>query len=73
MHTILMSIQHQANYDEKQFKTFIHKEIMQYIANKYHLNLDFKYLINPTGKFVIGGPAGDTGLTGRKLMVDTYG
>lgn len=73
IHTILMSIQHQANYDEKQFKTFIHKEIMQYIANKYHLNLDFKYLINPTGKFVIGGPAGDTGLTGRKLMVDTYG
>ncbi len=73
IHTILMSIQHQANYDEKQFKTFIHTEIMQYIANKYHLNLDFKYLINPTGKFVIGGPAGDTGLTGRKLMVDTYG
>lgn len=71
--TILMSVQHQANYNEQQFKTFIHQEIMQYVAKKYQLNLDFKYLINPTGKFVIGGPAGDTGLTGRKLMVDTYG
>jgi len=73
IHTILMSIQHQAHYDETQFKQFIHTEIMQYVAQKHHLNLDFAFLINPTGKFVIGGPASDTGLTGRKLMVDTYG
>lgn len=73
IHTILMSIQHQADYDETKFKKFIHEEIMQFIAKKYNLNDDFKFLINPTGKFVIGGPAGDTGLTGRKLMVDTYG
>lgn len=73
VHTMLMSVQHQTSYNEKQFKAFIHQEIMQHVANKYGLNLDFKYLINPTGKFVIGGPAGDTGLTGRKLMVDTYG
>ena len=37
------------------------------------MNTDFKYLVNPTGRFVIGGPAGDTGLTGRKIIVDTYG
>lgn len=73
IHTILMSIQHEANYEESEFKKFIHEEIMQKVAKKYDLNLDFEYLINPTGKFVIGGPAGDTGLTGRKIMVDTYG
>ena len=37
------------------------------------INSDFKLLVNPTGKFVIGGPHGDTGLTGRKIIVDTYG
>lgn len=71
--TILMSIQHQADYDEIEFKKFIHEEIMQFVAKKYNLNTNFEYYINPTGKFVIGGPNGDTGLTGRKLMVDTYG
>lgn len=73
IHTILMSIQHQADYNEFKFKKFIHEEIMQFVSKKYNLNDDFNFLINPTGKFVIGGPAGDTGLTGRKLMVDTYG
>ena len=43
------------------------------VAKSFNLNTDFKVLINPTGKFVIGGPAGDTGLTGRKIIVDTYG
>ncbi len=71
--TILMSIQHDPDYDEKAFKTFIHEHIMKTIASKYRLNLDFKVLINPTGRFVIGGPQGDTGLTGRKIIVDTYG
>ncbi|UWD34272.1 methionine adenosyltransferase [Mesomycoplasma molare] len=71
--TILMSIQHDENYDENLFKSFIKKEIMLYIAKKYNLNEDFKILINPTGKFTIGGPIGDAGLTGRKIIVDTYG
>lgn len=73
IHTILMSIQHDANYDEKEFKEFIKNEIMFYVADKYKLNRDFKIFINPTGKFVIGGPIGDTGLTGRKIIVDSYG
>ena len=71
--TILMSIQHLANYNEENFKNFIKNEIMIKIAQKYNLNTDFKVLINPTGKFVIGGPEGDAGLTGRKIIVDTYG
>lgn len=71
--TMLMSIQHTEDYDETQFKTFIQEEIMKKIAQKYNLNTDFKILINPTGKFVIGGPEGDAGLTGRKIIVDTYG
>ncbi|MGZ9413273.1 methionine adenosyltransferase [Mycoplasma sp. Z386] len=71
--TILMSIQHDANYDENAFKSFIKEEIMLYISNKYNLNNNYKILINPTGKFVIGGPIGDAGLTGRKIIVDTYG
>ena len=71
--TMLMSIQHKKNYNEQEFKEFIKKEIMEKIAQKYNLNSDYKVLINPTGKFVIGGPEGDAGLTGRKIIVDTYG
>ena len=73
VHTILMSIQHLEDYNEEEFKKFIKNEIMIKIAKKYGLNTDFKVLINPTGKFVIGGPEGDAGLTGRKIIVDTYG
>lgn len=71
--TILMSVQHDENIDLQVFKKYIHEEIMIKVAESFGLNTDFKYLINPTGRFVIGGPAGDTGLTGRKIIVDTYG
>mgnify|MGYP001132404613 CR=1 FL=1 len=71
--TILMSIQHDANYDEDKFKKYIVEHIMKVVASKYKLNEDFNILINPTGRFVIGGPEGDAGLTGRKIIVDTYG
>lgn len=71
--TVLMSIQHDKNIDEIEFKKYIHEQIMQKVVRSFNLNDDFKYLINPTGRFVIGGPAGDTGLTGRKIIVDTYG
>ncbi|MFA7032900.1 MAG: methionine adenosyltransferase [Bacilli bacterium] len=71
--TILMSVQHDPDIKIDEFKTYIHEHIMQKVARSFHLNLDFKYLINPTGHFVIGGPAGDTGVTGRKIIVDTYG
>lgn len=71
--TILMSCQHDPDFDEAAFKDYLRHEIMDYVVSKYQMNHDFKVYINPTGRFVIGGPHGDTGLTGRKLIVDTYG
>jgi S-adenosylmethionine synthetase len=71
--TMLMSIQHSKDYNEKEFKDFIENKIMKKVAKDHNLNTDFKILINPTGIFNIGGPVGDAGLTGRKIIVDTYG
>ena len=70
---ILMSIQHDEDVNLDEFKKYIHENIMVKVAESFGLNTDFNYLINPTGRFVLGGPAGDTGLTGRKIIVDTYG
>jgi S-adenosylmethionine synthetase len=70
---MLMSIQHTPDADLDSFRKFIHEQIMIPVARSFGLNDDFAYLVNPTGRFVLGGPAGDTGLTGRKLIVDTYG
>ncbi|WP_338970364.1 methionine adenosyltransferase [Spiroplasma endosymbiont of Labia minor] len=71
--TILMSIQHDPNFDEDEFMSFVKNDVMKKVAEKHKMNTDFKILLNPTGRFVIGGPQGDTGLTGRKIIVDTYG
>ena len=71
--TILMSIQHDPDFNEEEFKTFIKEKIMKEVVRKHHMNEEYKVFINPTGRFVIGGPHGDTGLTGRKIIVDTYG
>lgn len=71
--TILMSIQHDPDIDIDAFKTYVKNHIMIPVAKSFKLNTDFETIINPTGNFVIGGPAGDTGVTGRKIIVDTYG
>ena len=71
--TVLMSIQHDPDIDLDKFIEFVQYHIMVPVVASFGLNTDFEILINPTGKFVIGGPAGDTGLTGRKIIVDTYG
>lgn len=71
--TILMSIQHDPDIDMKAFKDYVKEHIMVPVAKSFGLNEDFEVIINPTGQFVIGGPAGDTGVTGRKIIVDTYG
>ena len=71
--TILMSIQHDEDVNLDEFKAYVRKNIMEKVAASFNLNLDFKVYINPTGRFVIGGPTGDTGVTGRKIIVDTYG
>ncbi len=72
VHTVLMSIQHDADYDETAFKEYI-KGFIAEVVKSYNLNTDYKVLLNPTGRFVIGGPIGDAGVTGRKIIVDTYG
>ena len=71
--TILMSIQHDPDFEEEAFKQFVKVHIMDEVVSKYGFDTNYKVLINPTGRFVIGGPHGDTGLTGRKIIVDTYG
>lgn len=71
--TILMSVQHDPNIDLQEFKNYAVENIMKKVALSFGLNTDFKVYFNPTGTFVIGGPTGDTGVTGRKIIVDTYG
>jgi S-adenosylmethionine synthetase len=70
---VLLSIQHDEKYSAKEFETYIIENIIDPIIQDYERCDDFKYIINPSGKFIIGGPIGDTGLTGRKIIVDTYG
>ena len=70
---ILISIQHDEETNLSDFKKYVHENIMVPVAESFGMNIDFSYLVNPTGRFCIGGPKGDTGLTGRKLIVDTYG
>lgn len=71
--TVLMSIQHDEKYNKKEFESFVKEQIILKTLKKYKMNYDCKFIINPSGKFIIGGPIGDTGLTGRKIIVDTYG
>ena len=71
--TVLMSIQHDEDFNEAAFKAYATTEIIEAVARDYGFTEPFRILINPTGRFVIGGPHGDAGLTGRKIIVDTYG
>ena len=72
--TIVVSQQHHENVSLTTLKDFIIDTITKDILPKYYIeNKNIKYHINPTGRFVLGGPAADTGLTGRKIIVDTYG
>ena len=70
--TMLMSVRHSDEYSDKELNDLI-SEIMISVAKKRILNLDFTKIINPCGKFTIGGSIGDTVLTGRKIIVVTYG
>ena len=60
--TILMSIQHDDDFDEAEFKKFVKENIMDAVVKKYDMNTDYRVLINPTGRFVIGGPHGERSL-----------
>lgn len=71
--TVVLSTQHNPEIDQTTLKDAVMDEIIKPVLPEAWLNKDTKYFINPTGRFVIGGPVGDCGLTGRKIIVDTYG
>lgn len=71
--TIVLSTQHHDDIDQEEIKRTVIEKIIQPILPGYLDTSNIKYLVNPTGRFVIGGPEGDCGLTGRKIIVDTYG
>lgn len=71
--TVVVSTQHAPDIELKDLREAVVEEIIKPILPSDLIKGDIKYLINPTGRFVIGGPEGDCGLTGRKIIVDTYG
>ncbi|HWI15293.1 MAG TPA: methionine adenosyltransferase [Burkholderiales bacterium] len=71
--TVVISTQHREEVEHKQLTEAVIEEIVKPVLPKNMVSKETKFLINPTGRFVIGGPMGDTGLTGRKIIVDTYG
>ncbi|MFY0685339.1 MAG: methionine adenosyltransferase [Balneola sp.] len=73
IHTIVLSTQHDEGVEQEQIHEDIKTKLIKNVIPAELLDDDTIYHVNPTGKFVIGGPHGDTGLTGRKIIVDTYG
>ena len=71
--TVVISTQHSQSVETNEIKRDLIKHVIQKTIPSHLLDNDTKYYINPTGRFVIGGPQGDAGLTGRKIIVDTYG
>ncbi|MDE6714437.1 MAG: methionine adenosyltransferase [Lachnospiraceae bacterium] len=73
LEAVVISTQHAEDVTQEQIHADIRKYVLDPVLPKELLDDDTKYFINPTGRFVIGGPNGDSGLTGRKIIVDTYG
>ena len=72
--SIVVSVQHDEDTTHDEIEKIVIEKVVKPVLEKYNLSSDnIKYYINPTGRFVIGGPHGDTGVTGRKIIVDTYG
>lgn len=72
--SIVVSVQHDEDVTHDEIERTVIEKVVKPVLEKYDLSSEnIKYYINPTGRFVIGGPHGDTGLTGRKIIVDTYG
>ena len=70
---VVVSTQHSADADHSEIRKFVIEKVIKKVLPKSLLTSKTEYLVNPTGRFVIGGPQGDSGLTGRKIIVDTYG
>ncbi len=73
LNTVVISTQHNPEAAQEQIHEDVHKYVLDPVLPKELVDENTKYFINPTGRFVIGGPNGDSGLTGRKIIVDTYG
>lgn len=73
IHTVLISTQHDPDVEREQIEADLIQHVIKTIIPVELLDDETRYLVNPTGRFVIGGPQGDAGLTGRKIIVDTYG
>ncbi|HSD46444.1 MAG TPA: methionine adenosyltransferase [Pyrinomonadaceae bacterium] len=73
LEAVVISSQHDANVSNEQLRAEIEEKVIKHTVSPELLDKDTKYHINPTGRFVTGGPQGDAGLTGRKIIVDTYG
>lgn len=73
VHSIVVSTQHSEEISHKVLEAFIRCTVIDPVIDPAWITKDTRIHVNPTGRFVIGGPAGDTGVTGRKIMVDTYG
>ena len=71
--TVVVSTQHNADVDIETVRKEVKQKVIEEVIPNELLDENTKYFINPTGRFVIGGPLGDSGLTGRKIIVDTYG
>ena len=72
--SIVVSVQHDEDVSHNEIEKTVIEKVVKPVLEKYNLGSEnIKYYINPTGRFVIGGPHGDTGVTGRKIIVDTYG
>ena len=70
---VVLSTQHSPDIEQEALRAFVKSEIIEAVLPSEWLSDDTQYHINPTGQFIIGGPMGDCGLTGRKIIVDTYG
>ncbi|MBU0629978.1 MAG: methionine adenosyltransferase [Candidatus Margulisbacteria bacterium] len=73
IHTVLVAAQHSPEIDPKKLEKDVLEKVVAKVLPKEMVDKDTKYYVNPTGRFVIGGPQGDSGVTGRKIIVDTYG
>ena len=73
VHTIVISTQHRDGVDQKQIAADLMEKVIQQVVPEKYLDEKTIYHLNPSGRFVIGGPHGDAGLTGRKIIIDTYG
>ncbi|MCX7876526.1 MAG: methionine adenosyltransferase [Melioribacteraceae bacterium] len=71
--TVVISTQHDSNVTQKKIKEDVIENVIKKVIPEKYLDKKTKYFVNPTGRFEIGGPHGDSGLTGRKIIVDTYG